>query len=201
MQQAKIGLPEILECHAFVLEQYKCDDEWELDDGHSNGEKKKRLDDVPHECNAGSEINFGQLIYLESCLVNNVEVKTEQPAPDNIMCYEAATARACREEFEAYHCNYKDQRGCVFGVEKQLPVVNEDSAVKAGERLAFFFGWFDFFGLFVIFGRDYEKLAAGCASRALSGVFIRKTDYLIATGAKKLDCHIIVLCIAYIVLR
>jgi len=73
--------------------------------------------------------------------------------------------------------------------------------VKAGERLAFFFGRFDFFRLFVAFGRDYEKLAATCASCASSGVLIGKSDYLIAIGAKKLDCHNIVLCIAYIVLR
>jgi len=201
MQQAKFGLPDILDCQAFIFTQHKYNDEWELDDGHSNGEKKKRLDDVPHECNARSEVNFGQLIYLKSRLVNNVEVETEQPAPDSIVCYESTTGRTGCEEFEAYHCNYKNQRGCVFGVEKQFPIVNKDSVVKAGERFAFFFGWFDFFWLFVIFGRDYEKPAAGCASCALSGVLIGKSDYLIAIGAKELDCHLIVLRIVYIVLR
>jgi hypothetical protein len=117
------------------------------------------------------------------------------------VCYESTTGRTGYEEFEAHHGNYKDQWSDVFRVEKQLPTVNKDIAVKAGERLAFFFGWFDFFGLFVIFGRDYEKPAAGCASSALSGVLIGKSDYLIAIGAKKLDCHLIVLRIVYIVLR
>ena len=53
MQKAEFGLPDIFEGHAFVLQQYKCDDEWELDDGHSNGEKKPvekvEIDIMPEE--------------------------------------------------------------------------------------------------------------------------------------------------------
>jgi len=113
-----VRLPEILVCYAFVGEQEKCNDERKLDDSHSAEENEKGLNNVPQESNARSEVNFGQLIYAESGFVNNVEVKAEQPAPDDKKCYVTTTHRGGKKEFEADYGSNKDQWGYIFRVEE-----------------------------------------------------------------------------------
>ena len=75
-------------------------------------------------------------------------------------------------------------------VEEDFPAVNKYGVVKAGDRLAFVFGFgFDFLRYFVVFLRDYENLSAGQASGTFPSVFAVKGNDGITVGAVELDCH------------
>jgi len=90
--KTSLRLPHILVCYAFVPQQRQCNGEWNLHDCHSDEEDEKRLNNVPQEGNTRTNVNFRQLIYAKGGLVNNVQVESEQPAPDNKMYYVSTTA-------------------------------------------------------------------------------------------------------------
>jgi len=185
-----VRFPHILVCYAFIGQQRQCNDEWNLHDCHSDEEYEKRLNNVPQKGNARSKVNFRQLIYAKGSLVNNVQVESEQPAPDNKMYYVSTTARTGGKEFEAYCRNYKGQRSYVFRVDEQLPTVNKYSPVEAGHSFALFDLEFDLLSFFIIFRRDYKDLSASCAASTFTCVFAVKRNQRIAAGAVELDCHI-----------
>ena len=188
--RTSVRFPHILVCYTFIGQQRQCNDEWNLHDCHSNKEDETRLNNVPQKGNTCSKVNFRQLIYTKGRLVNNVEVESEQPAPDDVKCYVTTAAyRGGEKEFETYYRNYKGQRGYVLRVDEQLPAVKKYSPVEAGHRFTLFDFKFDFLCFFVVFRRDYKNLSAGCAPGTFSCVFAVKGNQGIAAGTVELDCH------------
>ncbi len=75
-------------------------------------------------------------------------------------------------------------------VEEDFEAIDKYCVVKAGDGLAFVFGFgFDFFWCFAVFLRDYKNLSAGQASGPFSCVFAVKGNDGITVGAVELDCH------------
>ncbi len=173
--QAGMRLPHIFVCDAFILEQYQGDNEWELDGGHSKKEGKKGLDDIPQESDARSEEDLGQFVYLEGGLVDDIEVESQQPAPDNsIRDVVHAACRLSEKEFETYCCDNEQQRSCILRIEEYFPAIQEDGAVEAWYGFGPFGFRFIFFWLFVVFGGDNKELSTGSTAGTFARVFAAK---------------------------
>ncbi len=187
--KAGLRIPHIRRCEAFVFQQNKRNDERKLHSKHREEEDCKRFDDIPQESNACSKVNLRKSVYFKGGFVNDVEIKSEQPAPGNKRCQAATAYLASKEEFEADYRNNEHEGGCVLGVDKNFPGVDKDSVVEAWDGVGSFRFRFNFFRYFVVFRRDYKDLSAGQTACAFSDVFAVECDKSIAVWAVELDCH------------
>ncbi len=166
------------------------DDEGDEDYGQGEGEDEEGPDDVPEESDGSSEVDFGQGVFVEGGVVNDVEIEAEEPAPDDELRYEAAAAeKAMCEEFEADAGEDKCERSYVLSVEEQLEIVEENGPVEAGEGVAFYELGLDFFRFYVALEWDYEFLSAGMTLCVFSGVPAVEGDERVAFWTIELNRH------------
>jgi len=144
---------------------------------------------VPEEGDGSSEVDFGQGVFVEGGVVNDVEIESEQPAPGDEVRYETAAEKAISEEFEADAGDDKCERSYVLSVEEQLEIVEENGPVEAGDWVGFYELGLDFFRFYVAFEGDYEFLSAGMTLCVFSGVPAVEGDEGVAVWTIELNRH------------